>query len=163
MNQSLRVSIVSSWVGWLIACFGVFVLQSSPGLAQVNGPGPSPGSGFGTVFNLPGDEASFPGFLSESIVGTADSPTQLNVSEGGVIESFFFDVEQESELNIFEGGAVRGLLSAGSDSEVNIIGGMLGGDVDALSGSLVNVSGGDFDDALEACLLYTSPSPRDRG
>ena len=143
--------------------------------AQVNGSGPSDPALFDTVINLPpepdiGD--------SQSIGGIFGQTTQVNVMDGGSVGTFF-DANSGSEVNIsggavgvgfdarsgsvvnISGGAVGGLFDACSGSEVNISGGTVGDAFDALSGSEVNISGGTMGDDFNACLLYTSPSPRD--
>ena len=151
----------------LCICFGGCGLLVSPGLAQVNGPGPSPSSDFDIVLNLPGDEADITGASFESIGGVVGQTTQLNVGDDGTVGPGFHALSG-SELNI-RGGAVDNFFTANSGSEVNISGGAIGvefeansgsvvsvsggsvrGGFDALSGSEVNISGGGFDQFFEA-------------
>ena len=115
----------------------------------------------------------------------ANSGSQINISGGSVGERF--DANDGSEVNI-SGGVFGRFFNARSGSEVNISGGIFtGSTLTAVSGSDVEVIGGDFKfngipfseptvtvssgdtfsgtlaDGSTICLLYTSPSPRDRG
>ena len=106
-----------SFISSLSTFIGVWALLVAPGLAQVNGPGPSPSSSFDIVLNLPGDEAIITGDISEQ-VGGGMVTTQLNVSDGGVVGQFF-NVLTGGEVNI-SGGTI-GSIRAFSGSEVNIL------------------------------------------
>ena len=123
-------------------CFAVLIACCSTGLAQVNGPGPSPANLFDTVLNLPGDEAVITGAESESIGGMPGQTTQLNLADGGTVGSFF-DANAGSEVNI-SGGTVDDFFRAESGSEVNISGGAIENFFQARSGSNVNISGGSI-------------------
>ena len=168
--------------------FTLFLLVLTPTFAnaQVNGPGPSDSALFNTVINLPSDP--YIGIF-ESIGGVAGQTTQLNVMEGGSVGNDF-DANSGSEANI-SGGSVGDDFRANSGSEANISGGSVGDDFEAFDGSVVNISGGTVGNTFDAnsgsvvnisggtiggafgansgsevnisCLLYTSPSPRDRG
>ena len=124
----------------LATCLGVWICWISPALAQVNGSGPSPSSSFDIALNLPGDEAIITGNANESIGGIPEQTTQLNISDTGVVGSFFA-AESGSEVNI-SGGAVGDSFQANSGSEVNINGGSVANNFSALSGSEVNINGG---------------------
>ena len=155
--KSTKRQIITSLLG--------LVLCVSPITAQVFDSGPSDPALFDIVMNLPPD----PNIGDNQSIGGDGSFTQLNVSDGGSVGRSF-EVFSGTELNVSDGGLVVRGFEAFSGTEVNISGGTVGdaffsaGEVNisggavgivftALSGSVVNISG---------CLLYTSPSPRDR-
>jgi len=123
-------------------CFGISALLASTSFAQVNGPGTSDSALFDTVLSLPGDMASLPD--GSQVGGVAGQTTQLNVSAGGTVGTVV-DFESGSEVNIDAevnlSGGTFGSFNA-IDSVVNITGGDLLGNSDAMSGSQVNISGG---------------------
>ena len=81
---------------------------------------------------------------------TEAASSQINVSGGTIGDDF----DAFSSTIDISGGSVGDNFRTFNGSTVNISGGTVGDDFDANSGSEVNISG---------CLLYTSPSPRDRG
>jgi hypothetical protein len=141
MNQTLRLSSVSLVSQVICVCvFGcVWALLSSPALAQVNGPGPSPSSSFDTVLNLPGDDDR----VTNPIGGISGQTTQLNVTDGGSV-GFFLKALSGSEVNVSSGGVVGARFEAFSGVEVNISGGIIGDSFRAFSGSTVDIGGGIF-------------------
>ncbi len=139
MNQALRAP-PQSFVACLAFLLSVATLLTSPALAQVNGPGPSPANLFDVVLNLPDDETIVTGVYHESIGGVTGQTIQLNVNDDGFL-SLFFNAESGSEVNINGGYVARG-FDAHSGSEVNISGGTVKNGFNALAGSAVNISGG---------------------
>ena len=145
---------------------------------EVNISGGTVGSGFdafsGSTVNISGGEVG--GFfdaesgstvnISGGTVGTsfgAFSGSTVNISGGEV--GFGFNANSGSMVNIL-GGEFGNSFDAESGSTVNISGGTFGTSFDAFSGSTVNISGGEFGNGFDvesgSCLLYTSPSPRDK-
>jgi hypothetical protein len=129
---------------FLTVCIGMLALLDSPTLGQVNGPGPSPSSSFDTVINLPGDEPPIDENSSVSVGGVPGQTTQINISDGTVIDRRFI-ANAGAEVNI-GGGSVSTAFVANSGSEINLSGGTVMNRFQepffADSGSVVNISGG---------------------
>ncbi|MCO6045614.1 hypothetical protein NG895_17085 [Aeoliella sp. ICT_H6.2] len=109
-------------------------------LILVVGPSLTARGQFNTVINLPPDLAPT----------SIDSDTQLNVLDGGVLPSSSSSGFQAGrsdgtstnvEVNVL-GGTVGDQFTANSGSEVNIVGGIVGRGFGARSGSTVNIDGG---------------------
>jgi len=143
MNQTPALSIVTC----LVSCIGISALSVSPTFAQVNGPGPSPGSDFDTVINLPEDQANVTIGDFSVIAGGLGETIQVNIADGGTIGDDA-QVRSGGEVNVI-GGIVGGRFVADSGSEVNISSGSVGSSFQALNGSLVTISGGTVNDSLE--------------
>ena len=139
MNRLLNNQQNITRSAFCLLCLLGLSLLASPAAAQIFGSGPSDSALFDSVINLPAD-SNF-GFAQS--IGDDGSTTQLNISEGGSAGSSFETFG--SEVNIGAGGNV-GTNFRAFGSEVNISGGQTLGSGGAIS-----------------CLLYTSPSPRDRG
>lgn len=114
--------------------------HTSPAAAQTDP------AGFGAVINVPGNQNT----ISRGI----GSDTQLNLSEGGSISSFFLAGSSDGdgsnvEVNI-SGGNVGELFNANPGSIVNISGGNVGALFNANFGSTVNISGGNVGSSFAA-------------
>ena len=116
--------------------------------------------------------------------------TEINIESGGDTSNSI--TIQNAELNVLPGGSIGAILTVGPNSTLNVGSGVTdignnitvagtaninsgrsGVNFDTLAGSTVNIGGAadidgnDNDFAgvvnISGCLLYTSPSPRDRG
>ena len=115
-------------------------------------------SNFNTRFRVNGGvEANISGGNVGSFFA-ANNGSSVNFSGGSFGEDF--NANDGSTVNI-SGGSFDRDFNANSGSDVSISGGNFGFDFTANAGSGVELVGGEF--ALNGnCLLYTSPSPRDR-
>ena len=143
-------------VGRSALCLLGLTLFASPVAAQVFNSGPSDPTLFDNVINVP----PAPDIDFFQNLGGDGLTTQLNVFADGAVGSSF-SANSGTEVNI-SGGFVNNFFNANSGSEVNISGGTVGDGFEAFAGSAVSISGGTVGVNFQACLLYTSPSPRDR-
>ena len=114
----------------------------SDGVPTTQAVDPMTGSNiFATVSDLDADSPPLP--TSQDGDPTGMNLSQINVLDGGFL-SFNNQPFNFTEINLFPGSDTGNGFDV-SNAELNIVGGELGSSVD-----------------IQACLLYTSPSPRDR-
>lgn len=143
MNIRVFAMIQAVYARQLTLAIALIGLPALPAMSQVFEPGPSDSALFDTVINLP----PAPDIGSGQSIGGDGQTTQVNLGDGGFINSSF-DVRSGGELNM-SGGRINTSLDVLSGGEFNLSGGLIGFTGQAFSGSHVTMTGGLIDQGFE--------------